>query len=437
MSPHHTSQPKAENTKKRFLGRVLGPDEPDRRKRTQRRSSWAEFLDRMAHHTTSHITHSHLITPHHTSHIHISPHQTSHIHMSPHHTLQAERREHKEEVLGPSSWTGWLITPHHTSHIHISSHMTQWHVTTSHFTHQKPKEENTKKKFLGRVLGPDEPDRRKRTQRRSSWAEFLDRMAHHTTSHITHSHLITPHHTSQAERREHKEEVLGPSSWTGWLITPHHTSHMHISSHHITHHTFISHHIKHHAFTCHHITHHKPKEENTKKKFYEFFMRTPFKSIPEERKARELPRKMNIEEVEAPKHQKSTSFIMKTPLRTIPEQRKVRELPRKMNIEEVEEPKKYENYHAKPVSDPFKSIADTRKVRELPRKMNIEEVEEPETTKIHRQNLRPTSAATPKLRKFTYKTNMQTRKHENSDEFCPPPRSSPPAFYYYRKNPKC
>ena len=146
---------------------------------------------------------------------------------------------------------------------------------------------------------------------------------------------------------------------------------------------------------------------------------------------------MNIEEVEAPKHQKSTSFIMKTPLRTIPEQRKVRELPRKLNIEEVEEPKKYENYHAKPVSDPFKTIADHRKLRELPRNMNIEEVEGPETTKIYIQNPSTPPAATRKVRKFTHKTNIQTRNHENSDEFRPPPRSSHPAFYYYRKNPKC
>ena len=85
---------------------------------------------------------------------------------------------------------------------------------------------------------------------------------------------------------------------------------------------------------------------------------------------------------------------MKTPLKSIREHRKVREFPRKMNIEEVEEPKKYENYHAKPVSDPFKTIADHRKVRELPRKMNIEEVEEPETTKIYIQNP-STPAETP------------------------------------------
>ena len=70
-----------------------------------------------------------------------------------------------------------------------------------------------------------------------------------------------------------------------------------------------------------------------------------------------------------------------------------------MNIEEVEEPKKYENYHAKPVSDPFKSMPEHRKVRELPRNMNIEEVEEPETTKIHIQTPRAPAAATRKVRK--------------------------------------
>ena len=141
------------------------------------------------------------------------------------------------------------------------------------------------------------------------------------------------------------------------------------------------------------------------------------------------------------KRQKSPSFIVKTPVKSIAEHRKVRELPRKMNIEEVEAPKKYENLQTKPVLDPFKSTADTRKVRELPRKMNIEEVEEPETMKIYRQNPFTPAAATRKLRKFTDETNMQARNHENSDEFCteprPPPRSSHPGFYYYRKNPKC
>ena len=141
------------------------------------------------------------------------------------------------------------------------------------------------------------------------------------------------------------------------------------------------------------------------------------------------------------KRQKSTSFIVKAPFKSIGEHRKVRELPRKMNIEEVEEPKKYEILQTKPVLDPFKSTADTRKVRELPRKMNIEEVEEPETTKIYRQNPRASARPSRKLREFTDETNMQARNHENSDEICAQPVRhldlATPAFYYYRKNPKC
>ena len=140
------------------------------------------------------------------------------------------------------------------------------------------------------------------------------------------------------------------------------------------------------------------------------------------------------------KRQKSPSFIVKTPVKSIGEHRKVRELPRKMNMEEVEEPKKYENLQ-KPVLDPFKSTADTRKVRELPRKMNIEEVEEPETMKIYRQNPRASARPPRKLRKFTDETNMQARNHENSDEVCAQPVRhldvATPAFYTYRKNPKC
>ena len=141
------------------------------------------------------------------------------------------------------------------------------------------------------------------------------------------------------------------------------------------------------------------------------------------------------------KNVKSPSFIVKTPVKSIGEHRKVRELPRKMNIEEVEEPKKYENLQTKPVLDPFKSTAEHRKVRELPRKMNIEEVEEPETMKIYRQNPRASARPPRKLRKFTDETNMQARKNEISDEICAQPVRhldlATPAFYYYRKNPKC
>ena len=141
------------------------------------------------------------------------------------------------------------------------------------------------------------------------------------------------------------------------------------------------------------------------------------------------------------KRQKSTSFIVKSPFKTIAEHRKVRELPRKMNMEEVDDPKEYENLQTKPVLDPFKSTAPHRKVRELPRNMNIEEVEEPETMKIYRQNPRASARPPRKLRKFTDETNMQARNHENSDEICAQPVRhldlATPAFYYYRKNPKC
>ena len=141
------------------------------------------------------------------------------------------------------------------------------------------------------------------------------------------------------------------------------------------------------------------------------------------------------------KRQKSPSFIVKAPVKSIGEHRKVWELPRKMNIEEVEEAKKYENLQTKPVLDPFKSTAEHRKVRELPRKMNIEEVEEPETMKIYRQNPSPSVAATRKPWEFTHETNMQARNHENSDEICAQPVRhldlATPAFYHYRKNPKC
>ena len=165
----------------------------------------------------------------------------------------------------------------------------------------------------------------------------------------------------------------------------------------------------------HHITHHKPKEENTKKKFLGRVL-GPDGILT----TSHIITSHHIRH-HKPKRQKSTSFLVKTSFKSIAEHRKVRELPRKMNMEEVEEPKKYENLQTKPVLDPFKSTADHLKVRELARKTNIEEVEEPETTKIYRQNPLTPAAATRKLREFTDETNMQARKHENSDEFCAPP----------------
>ena len=66
-----------------------------------------------------------------------------------------------------------------------------------------PKEKNTEKKFLGRVLGPDTP-----VLGPSSWAGY------------------TRHHTLQAERKEHREPVLEPSSWAEFLGRIHQTSHI-------------------------------------------------------------------------------------------------------------------------------------------------------------------------------------------------------------------
>ena len=107
----------------------------------------------------------------------------------------------------------------------------------------------------------------------------------------------------------------------------------------------------------HHITHHKPKKENTKKKFLGRVL-GPDGILT----TSHIITSHHIRH-HKPKGRKSTSFFMKTPFKSIPEDRELRELPRKMNIEEIEGPKKYENYHAKPVLDPFKSTADTRKVR--------------------------------------------------------------------------
>ena len=223
MTSHHIThhKPKEENTKKKFLGRVLGPDgilttshiitsHHIRHHKPKEENTKKKFLGRVLGPdgilTTSHIITSHhirhhkpkdAISPHHTSHIIVTSDITSHPHhithhcispdsrhhISPYHTSQAERREHKEEVLGPSSWAEWHS--HHITQHHISAHQTS------------------------------------QAERRNL-----------TTSHITHHcdirHHISPYHTSQAKRREHKEEVLGPSSWAEFLgrmaFSPHHTS---------------------------------------------------------------------------------------------------------------------------------------------------------------------------------------------------------------------
>ena len=131
-------------------------------------------------------------------------HQTLHSHTSPHHTSFTSRhiKHHTFSTLyalyvtilcvntlcvstlcvSTKNIRHYTVTPHHITH--------PSHLTISHITRRN--KENTKKKFLGRVLGPE---------RRNL-----------TTSHITHPcispdirHHISPHHTLQAERREHRE----------------------------------------------------------------------------------------------------------------------------------------------------------------------------------------------------------------------------------------
>ena len=246
ISPHHTShiiaphqtsditshhithhKPKEEHTEKKFLGRVLGPD---------RRNL-----------TTSHITH-HCISP-----------DIRH-HISPHHTSQAERREHKEEVLGPSSWAGWHS--HHITHHHISPHQTsqaeRHNLTTSHITHH--------------CISPD--------------------IRHH----------ISPYHTSQAERREHKEEVLGPSSWAGWHS--HHITHHHISPNQ----TSQAERAKKYEFYCENVVQEHPRRTKSTR----ITTKNEHRRNRRAEKARELPRETRFRPFqEHRRHTKSTIITMK------------------------------------------------------------------------------------------------------------------------------
>ena len=159
------------------------------------------------------------------------------------------------------------------------------------------------------------------------------------------------------------------------------------------------------------------------------------------RKLRELPRKMNIEEVEARKHQKSKSFIMKTLLskdhpratkstrittknehRRSWRAKKVRELPRETPFQTLSRPsqitEKYENYHEKWTSKKLKS----RKLRKFTHKTAARPPRHPqnyknshtkrtckhETTKIATNSVRHLDLAT---RPFTLTVRTPSVKH--------------------------
>ena len=74
--------------------------------------------------------------------------------------------------------------------------------------------------------------------------------------------------------------------------------------------------------------------------------------VAEDRQVRKSPRKVDFSSsagsCSAKNVKKTLSFIVKTPFKSMGEHRKVRELPRKMNIEEVEEPETTKIYRQKP-----------------------------------------------------------------------------------------
>ena len=122
-------------------------------------------------------------------------------------------------------------------------------------------------------------------------------------------------------------------------ISPHHTSHI-IASHQTS------------DITSHHITHYKPKEENTEK-----CTRSTTKN--EHHTEKFLGRMCQNSDKYENSHEKSTSVLRPN----VAEHRKVRELPRKMNIQEVapsKTAKKYEFFHENPVQEHPRRTKSTR-----------------------------------------------------------------------------
>ena len=251
----------------------------------------------------------------------------------------------------------------HPSHLTTSNILNPAHLTTSHIApyHTSQPERSSWAEFLGRmlksrVLGPDveEPNIRHHTS-------FTSHHSKHP-SHLTTSH-IAPHHTAQGERREHKEQVLGPSSWAGWkkfwgrVLGPEKCKKVRVFSW-------------------------KPRSRASQKT-------EKYENYHEKWASKKL------------KSEKSTKITTRNPFETLSRASQITE--------------KYENYQEKWTSKKLKS----RKLRKF-------------THKSRPRRARP-------ARKYvnSHKTNMQARKHENSDEIRPAPRSRHPAFYYYRKNPKC
>ena len=107
-----------------------------------------------------------------------------------------------------------------------------------------------------------------------------------------------------------------------------------------------------------------------------------------------------MEEVEAPKNYENlqTKPVL-DPFKSTADTRKVRELPRKMNIEEVEKPETMKIYR----QNPFTPVADTRKLRKFTDETNMQARNHENSDEICAQPVRHLDLATPAF--YTYRKN--------------------------------
>ena len=184
-----------------------------------------------------------------------------------------------------------------------------------------------------------------------------------------------------------------------------------------------------------------------------------------QRKVRKLPRKMNISSwagcgrtpkstritmqtrlqflgrvLQGHKRQKSTSFIVKTPFKSIAEHRKVRELPRKMNIEEVEEPKKHENLQTKPVLGFSRAPQNAEKYENYHEKWTSKKLR---SRKLRKFTDKSRSRRSPPPENYENSQTKRTCRHETTkiamNSAHSPVRHldlATPAFYYPGKRPQ-
>ena len=109
---------------------------------------------------------------------------------------------------------------------------------------------------------------------------------------------------------------------------------------------------------------------------------------------------MNMEEVEEPKkYENLQTKPVLDPFKSTADHRKVRELPGKMNIEEVEEPETMKIYR----QNPSPSVAATRKLRKFTDETNMQARNHENSDEICAQPVRHLDLATPAF--YHYRKN--------------------------------